>query len=141
MDGVLDEKTIDSRDLPLYVLCSSCDDRALQSSFTFGNAVHPLQRTKVGRIVSAFGRYVIDLPPVFGYPVSVFVSSYPSSTLILSPHVRVIRAGDPAFFPCCLNHFVTETHIDPQYVLVEDCIYCFSIDRSIDRNGCRGSQW
>jgi hypothetical protein len=25
-----------------------------------------------------------------------------------------------------LNHFVTETHIDPHYVLAEDCIYHFS---------------
>ena len=96
--------------LLLYVMAVLRSDFAAQTALLSRCIVLPLKWSKVGQVVStAFGNggNVVNLPSILIGSVTIVFPAYSSTTLVFTPHCRVVVADSLCLLPdgkfCCVT--------------------------------------
>ncbi len=97
--------------LLLYIMVPLRCDFAAQTAILSGDIVFPLKWSKVGQVIrSALGNgsNVVNLPSILTSSVTIVIPTNPCTTLVFTPHCRVIVPGYLCFLPDSKFCFFTE---------------------------------
>lgn len=97
--------------LLLYIMVFLRSDFAVQTVILSGSVVLPLKWSKVGQVIRTTlgnGSNVINLPSILTGSVSIVFPTNPGSTLVFTPHRRVIVTDCLCLLPYSKLCFFTE---------------------------------
>ena len=97
--------------LLLYVMVPPRSDFAAQTVVVSGGIVLPLKWSKVGQVIRTTlgnGSNVINLPSILTSSVTIIFPTDPGTTLVFTPHSRVIVADCLCLLPDSKFCFLTE---------------------------------